>query len=142
MSFPIGTPPGVNTGAYDATGRMSGPERPAAGTFARVYELEEARRRRDVPIPPIAGDRIPDEVWDEVDAAARLFEKLQAEGRRVVFDTDRLTGRVVASLLDADGAVSDVPLTDAVSPPGRPAGPAALAPGGLPAAYGGSGGVG
>lgn len=116
MSFPIGTPPGVNTGAYDATGRMSGPERPAAGTFARVYELEEARRRRDVPIPPIAGDRIPDEVWDEVDAAARLVEQLETEGKRMMFDTDRLSGRVVASLLHPDGEVTPLALTDAVSP--------------------------
>jgi hypothetical protein len=144
MSFPIGTPPGVSTGAYDSTGRPGGPEKPAAaGAFARVYELEEARRRRDVPILPIAGDRIPAEVWDEVDAAARLFDKLQAEGRRVVFDTDRLTGRVVASLLESDGAVSNVPLTDAVSPAGTPRGAALLPPGGVGAVYGGaSGGTG
>lgn len=131
MSFPIGTPPGVNTGAYDVTARPTGPERPAANggaAFARVYELEEARRRRDVPILPIAGDKIPEEVWDEVDAAARLFEQLQGEGRRVVFDTDRLTGKVVASLLEPDGASSNVPLTDAVSAaPTRPAADVAAA---------------
>jgi hypothetical protein len=150
MSIPIGTPPGVHTGAYDSTGRTSGPDRPApTNAFARVYELEEARRRREVPIMPMAGDRIPDEVWDEVDAAARLFDRLHAEGRRVVFDTDRLSGKVVASLLDADGGSQAMPLTEAVDPAaGRPAAtappalgggtpPSLLPAGGLRAVYGG-----
>jgi hypothetical protein len=141
MSFQIGSPPGVSTGANDSTRRQGGPEKSVAPVaFARVYELEEARRRRDVPIPPIAGDRIPAEVWDEVDAAARLFDKLQAEGRRVVFDADRLTGRVVASLLESDGAISDVPLTDAISPAGIPSGTSRLPPGGLRSVYGGGSG--
>lgn len=155
MSIPIGTPPGVHSGPHDITGL--GPHPPAAkaerpppaNTFARVYELEEARRRRDVNIPPMVGDRIPDEVWDEVDAAARLFERLHAEGSRVVFDTDRLSGRVVASLLDSEGGQQALPLTDAVNPtssrptpPPPPFGSGAtpgslLPPGTLRAIYGG-----
>lgn len=116
MSFQIGPPPGVNTGVYDATGRRITAPATGTDTFTRVYELEEARRRRDVPIPPMVGDRIPDEVWDEVDAAAQLFERLHADGRQVMFDSDRLTGKVVASLLEGDGSISPMALTDAISP--------------------------
>lgn len=151
MSIPIGTPPGVHTGPYDTTARGDvKTERPVPGTaFARVYELEEARRRRDVNIQPMPGDRIPDEVWDEVDAAARLFDRLHAEGSRVVFDTDRLSGRVVASLLDSDGGKQAMPLSDAVDPassrPTHPPGPfgvsgsgsSLLPTGGLRAVYAG-----
>jgi hypothetical protein len=152
MSIPIGTPPGVHPGPFDPTVRQSAAktERPAPGNaFARVYELEEARRRRGMHIQPMAGDRIPDEVWDEVDAAARLFDRLHAEGSRVVFDTDRLSGRVVASLLDSEGGQKALPLTDAVDPaasrPTQPPAPfgngatpgSALPAGGLRAVYGG-----
>lgn len=150
MNIPIGTPPGVHTGPYDATARPSTakPDRALPGaSFARVYELEEARRRREVNVEPMPGDRIPDEVWDEVDAAARLFDRLQAEGSRVVFDTDRLSGKVVASLLGSDGGQQVLPLTDAVDPtatrpsPPPPFGLDAGAPtrppvGGLRAVYG------
>ena len=48
---------------------------------------------------------IPAEVWDQLDAAARLAESLHAEGRRVRFDVHRLDGDVVASLVDEDGAM-------------------------------------
>jgi hypothetical protein len=118
MSIPIGTPPGVSTGAYDVTGRAGAthPTPEVGAGFARVYELEEARRRRAIPIPPIAGDKIPPEVWDEVEAAAKLFDQLKGEGRQVMFDNDRLTGKVVASLLEPDGAISNVPLAQAVDP--------------------------
>ena len=43
---------------------------------------------------------IPSEVWDQVDAAARLAENLHAEGRAVRFDVHKLDGGVVASLVD------------------------------------------
>ena len=66
---------------------------------------------------PVAGDRIPDEVWDEVDAAAALFEQLHEEGRRMVFDHQRLTGRVVVSLVDDHtGAATPLSLRQAVDP--------------------------
>jgi hypothetical protein len=48
---------------------------------------------------------IPAEVWDQVDAAARLAESLHAEGRSVRFDVHKLDGDVVASLVDEDGAM-------------------------------------
>jgi hypothetical protein len=48
---------------------------------------------------------IPAEVWDQVDAAARLAESLHAEGRGVRFDVHKLDGDVVASLVDEDGGM-------------------------------------
>jgi hypothetical protein len=141
MSFPIGTPPSTAPGAHEVTPRISEGATDVApaegGTFARVYELEEARRRRDVPLPPIAGDRIPTEVWDEVEAASRLFDQLKAEGRHVMFDNDRLTGRVVASLLEPDGVISHLPLTQAVDPRTTGTDPTAPSPQSVVAAYGG-----
>ena len=48
---------------------------------------------------------IPAEVWDQVDAAARLAEELHGQGRGVRFDVHKLDGDVVASLVDEDGAM-------------------------------------
>jgi hypothetical protein len=48
---------------------------------------------------------IPAEVWDQIDAAARLAESLHAEGRGVRFDVHKLDGDVVAALVDEDGAM-------------------------------------
>jgi hypothetical protein len=58
---------------------------------------------------------IPDEVWDQVDAASRLAEDLHAHGRGVRFDVHKLDGDVVASLVDEDGALlRPLLLTDVV----------------------------
>jgi hypothetical protein len=115
MSFEV-RPPDAATGTYDATGRIAPAPQDADGRFARVYELERARTRREAALPTNPDDRIPDQVWDQVDAAARLVESLEAQGKRMVFDTDRLSGRVVASLLRQDGTTTAVPLTEAVDP--------------------------
>lgn len=48
---------------------------------------------------------IPAEVWDQIDAAARLAESLHAQGQGVRFDVHKLDGDVVASLVDEDGAM-------------------------------------
>jgi hypothetical protein len=48
---------------------------------------------------------IPAEVWDQVDAAARLAESLTADGRQVRFDVHKLDGGVVASLVDEEGGM-------------------------------------
>jgi hypothetical protein len=48
---------------------------------------------------------IPNEVWDQVDAAARLADKLSSEGRAVRFDVHKLDGGVVASLVDDEGGM-------------------------------------
>lgn len=48
---------------------------------------------------------IPAEVWDQIDAAARLAESLHAQGQGVRFDVHKLDGGVVASLVDEDGGM-------------------------------------
>ena len=48
---------------------------------------------------------IPAEVWDQIDAAARLAEELHGQGRAVRFDVHKLDGDVVASLVDEDGGM-------------------------------------
>jgi hypothetical protein len=48
---------------------------------------------------------IPTEVWDQVDAASRLADKLSSEGRAVRFDVHKLDGGVVASLVDDEGGM-------------------------------------
>lgn len=73
---------------------------PAAATsFAQVVDL--ASRRQTEVDPP----EIPDHVWDEVEAASRLWHELRAQDREVRFDTHAVSGRVVASLCDLDGGV-------------------------------------
>jgi hypothetical protein len=58
---------------------------------------------------------IPAEVWDQVDAAARLAEELHGQGRGVRFDVHKLDGDVVASLVDEDGGMlRPLPLGDVV----------------------------
>jgi hypothetical protein len=65
------------------------------------------RSREPFSDPAIEGvtPPIPVEVWDQIDAAARLAESLHAEGRGVRFDVHRLDGDVVASLVDEDGGL-------------------------------------
>ena len=48
---------------------------------------------------------IPAEVWDQIDAAARLAESLHAQGQGVRFDVHKLDGDVVAALVDEDGGM-------------------------------------
>ena len=48
---------------------------------------------------------IPAEVWQQVEAAARLADHLSADGRAVRFDVHKLNGGVVASLVDEDGSL-------------------------------------
>jgi hypothetical protein len=63
----------------------------------------------DAPVP------IPAEVWDEVDAAARLADELHAQGRAVRFDVRGLGGGVRAELIDQEGhALRRLSLTDVV----------------------------
>jgi hypothetical protein len=62
---------------------------------------------------------IPAEVWDQVDAAARLAESLHSEGRAVRFDVHKLDGGVVASLVDEEGGMLRPLLLDDVVDVGR-----------------------
>jgi hypothetical protein len=60
---------------------------------------------------------IPSEVWDQVDAASRLAENLQSQGRSVRFDVHKLSGGVVASLVDdEEGLLRPLLLGDVVDP--------------------------
>ena len=61
-----------------------------------------ARRRRSPTPSARRPPPIPAEVWDQVDAAARLADNLHSEGRAVRFDVHKLDGGVVASLVDDD----------------------------------------
>lgn len=47
----------------------------------------------------------PPEVLDAVDAAARCFERLHAQGRELRFERDDASGRVLVQVRDLDGNV-------------------------------------
>jgi hypothetical protein len=85
---------------YDfAAARAKRPPRAATqdtkASFGKVYEIETARRARST--------RIPLDVYEEMEAAAALYDELEDEGRQIRFT--QLGGRVVASLCDLDGNV-------------------------------------
>lgn len=79
------------------------------GQLAQVYDLAAARERRAArqaaEVAPTREDEIPADVWAEVEAANRLFEDLQSDGRRIVFDDGHLDGRLVIALCDLEGRV-------------------------------------
>lgn len=66
--------------------------------FAAVYDL--TAKRIQVAQPPI-----PDELWDEVDAASRTADEMSRSGHALRFDVHRLDGQVVVSLCDSNGSV-------------------------------------
>jgi hypothetical protein len=79
---------------------------------ARIYDFAQARARRDA----TRADAIPSDVWAEIEAANRLFEELEASGRRIVLDDERLDGRLVIELCDLEGRMlRAVPPTDLVA---------------------------
>jgi hypothetical protein len=89
MNFDV--PPLTRSFAAPSVDRSGSPAARAAGRFSDAIEGVT---------PPI-----PAEVWDQVDAAARLAEELHTQGRGVRFDVHKLDGDVVASLVDEDGAM-------------------------------------
>ena len=105
MSFDVspltGSP--YTTASVDRTHRSSDSSK---GSFASAINSSNA--------PPI-----PSEVWDQVDAAARLAENLHAEGRAVRFDVHKLDGGVVASLVDENGGFMRPLLLDDVVDVGK-----------------------
>lgn len=99
MSFnvvPFGSAQGPQSGAPAQPVRTAAPQ---GSTFADVVDLASRREAAD------HAPEIPDHVWDEVDAAARLWHELRTQDREVRFDTHAVSGRVVASLCDLDGGV-------------------------------------
>jgi hypothetical protein len=109
MSFhvlPVGGDAKIGTEAVKPTQLPVKPSDAPSSTgaaFAQVYDasvLESARAARKA-----RETQIPSHVMDEVQAAARLYEDLQARDQQVRFQTHNLDGRVVADLVDNDGNV-------------------------------------
>jgi FlaG protein len=50
-------------------------------------------------------DSPPPEVLEAMGAAAHAYDRLKTAGRRLHFETDNVTGRVIVQLLDPDGNV-------------------------------------
>ena len=77
----------------------------ASSSIARSARAR-ARRRRSRASAARRAPPIPAEVWDQVDAAARLAEQPDAPtAAQVRFDVHKLDGGVVASLVDDDGGL-------------------------------------
>jgi len=98
MSFnvlPLRSTPGPHTGPVAKPAAAV----PKGAPFAEVVDLA-ARRESETQSP-----EIPEHVWDEVEAASRLWHELRDQNREVRFDTHAVNGRVVASLCDLDGDV-------------------------------------
>jgi hypothetical protein len=101
MSFnvlPFGSTPEPDRGPDAKPARVEG-GRGSSSSFAEVVDLA-SRRQAEIDTP-----EIPDHVWDEVEAASRLWHELRAQDREVRFDTHAVTGRIVASLCDLEGGV-------------------------------------
>src|SRR4051812_42062420 len=104
------TPPIVPpTGPMPPNDRFARPTAPAVGTgFAQVFDLAAERARRAEAAPPI-----PASVLDEMGAAARVLDALDAQGHELRFDL--VGGKVRAELRTADGTVvRQVPLAEAI----------------------------
>ncbi len=71
--------------------------RPASEGSAAIYDLTVKRAAASRP-------DIPDELWDEVDAASRTAANMQRNGQWLRFDR-RLDGRITAKLCDTEGSV-------------------------------------
>jgi hypothetical protein len=87
-----------------------------------VDRARRATERSQASFTDVASSKtppIPAEVWDQVDAAARLAENLTADGRQVRFDVHKLDGGVVASLVDENGGFMRPLLLDDVVDVGK-----------------------
>ena len=77
----------------------------AASSVDRALRATERSQASFTDVASSKTPPIPAEVWDQVDAAARLAENLTADGRQVRFDVHKLDGGVVASLVDENGGL-------------------------------------
>ena len=77
----------------------------AASSVDRALRATERSQASFTDVASSKTPPIPAEVWDQVDAAARLAENLTADGRQVRFDVHKLDGGVVASLVDDQGGL-------------------------------------
>jgi hypothetical protein len=107
MSFnvlPFGSTPAPGNGPVAKPAQVAA----HGASFAEVVDLASRRQA------PVDTPEIPDHVWDEVEAASKLWQDLRSQDREVRFDTHGVTGRVVASLCDLDGGVvRPLPLREA-----------------------------
>jgi hypothetical protein len=114
MSFNV-LPFGGTQEPDDGAAAMPAHRGPADESVGDVVDLATRRQTE------IDAAAIPDHVWDEVEAASRLWHELQAQNREVRFETDGRTGRVVASLRDlSGGVVRPLPLREPFGVGGEP----------------------
>lgn len=77
----------------------------------RSHRFKPARRTWGSAEP----EPIPDFVREEMSQAAELWQSLQDDGKRLQYEIDELTGRVIAELRDLDGTLrGPVALTQAL----------------------------
>jgi len=106
-------PPSGPTPPFDRFGRTSPPGQVGDG-FAQVFDLQAERARRERTAPAI-----PPAVLDEMNAARRVLDALDAQGHELRFELE--PGRVRAELRAVDGTVvRQVPLTEAIDVGGDP----------------------
>src|SRR3954469_2000485 len=98
---------------------LAGPPNPAPSVDGPRHPREGSKGSFASAVGSNGTPPIPAEVWDQVDAAARLAENLHADGRAVRFDVHKLDGGVVASLVDENGGFMRPLLLDDVVDVGR-----------------------
>lgn len=90
---------------------------PTPEGFGQVFDLAVARAKRSETTPP----PIPSSLWDEMDAASRLYDALAAQGHELRFETGAPGESVRAELRLVDGDfVRPVSLTEAIDFDGGP----------------------
>ena len=100
---PSGPPP-----PSDRFGRTQ-PTPPEGNGFAQVFDLSVERAKRTRMTTPA----IPQTVLDEMSAARRVLDALDAQGAELRFELEN--GKVRAELRSVDGTVvRQVPLTEAI----------------------------
>jgi hypothetical protein len=80
---------------------QSTPATPSPEGFGQVFDLAVARAKRAQSAPP----PIPSSVWDEMDAASRLYDALAAQGHELRFEAGAPGEAVRAELRSEDGTV-------------------------------------
>ncbi len=96
---------------------QSTPATPTPEGFGQVFDLAVARAKRAETTPP----PIPSSLWDEMDAASRLFDALAAQGHELRFETGAPGEAVRAQLRVVDGeTVREVSLSEAIDFDGGP----------------------
>ncbi len=110
-------PPMGPTNRFERQPQPTTSATPAPAGFGQVFDLAVARAKRAETSPP----PIPTSVWDEMDAASRLYDALAAQGHELRFETGAPGEGVRAELRLVDGeAVRPVSLSEAIDFDGGP----------------------